>query len=140
MKSFLYPVLSLTALLGLTLQAQEPAMPEVPAIAGVPAAAREAAASIDPDKIRVHVKFLASDLLEGRGPGTRGGQLATDYIAAQFALAGAKPAGDTGTYFQRVPMVGVTTSDNASLEAVGSNQTVSYKWLDDFVGESQLQQ
>jgi hypothetical protein len=65
MKSFLYPVLSLMALLGPTLQAQETAMPEVPPIAGVPAAARQAAASIDPEKIGAHVRFLASDLLEG---------------------------------------------------------------------------
>src|SRR6202451_2130576 len=107
MKKFLYPVLSLTALLGLTLQAQEPAMPgvpampEVPAIAGVPAAARQAAASIDPEKIRAHDRFLASDLLEGRGPGTRGGQLAAEYVATQFALAGARPAGTSAPSLRR---------------------------------------
>ncbi|MGP0072150.1 MAG: M28 family peptidase [Bryobacteraceae bacterium] len=95
---------------------------------------------ISGERMRAHVKFLASDLLEGRGVGTRGGELATNYIAAQFAIAGAKPAGDNGTYFQRVPMVGVTTSPNASLSAVGANQTVSFKWLDDFVGVSELQQ
>ena len=38
------------------------------------------------------LRDLASDLLEGRGPGTRGGDLATEYIATQFALAGLKPA------------------------------------------------
>src|SRR5690348_8249564 len=56
---------------------------------------------ISADRIRAHVKFLASDLLEGRGVGARGGELATEYIATQFALAGAQPAGDNGTYFQR---------------------------------------
>ncbi|HUB85329.1 MAG TPA: M28 family peptidase, partial [Rhizomicrobium sp.] len=90
--------------------------------------------------MRAHVKFLSSDLLEGRGVGTRGGELASAYIASQFAVIGAKPAGDNGTYFQRVPMVGVTTSNDATLEAVGANKTVSFKWLDDFVGESQTQQ
>ena len=95
---------------------------------------------ISGERMRAHVKFLASDLLEGRGVGTRGGELATDYIASQFAIAGAKPAGENGTYFQRVPMVGVTTLPDASLSAVGANETVSFKWLDDFVGESQLQQ
>ena len=95
---------------------------------------------ISGERMRQHVKFLASDLLEGRGVGTRGGELATNYIAAQFALAGAKPAGENSTYFQRVPMVGVTTSPDATLSAVGPNQTVSFKWLDDFVGESQLQE
>jgi Zn-dependent M28 family amino/carboxypeptidase len=95
---------------------------------------------ISGDRVRAHVKFLASDLLEGRGVGTRGEKLATDYIATQFALIGAKPAGDQGTYFQRVPMVGAATGPGATLSAVGSNQTVSFRWLDDFVGVSELQQ
>ena len=80
------------------------------------------------------MKFLASDLLEGRGVGTRGEKLATEYIATQFALIGAKPAGEQGTYFQRVPMVGATTDPSATLSAVGSNKTEYFRWLDDFVG------
>src|SRR6202047_4803037 len=92
------------------------------------------------DRVRAHVKFLASDLLEGRGVGTRGEKLATEYIATQFALIGAKPAGDQGTYFQRVSMVGATTDPGAALSAVAANKTVSFRWLDDFVGVSELQQ
>ena len=49
--------------------------------------------SVSPQRIREHTKFLSSDLLEGRGPGQRGGELAAEYIATQLALAGAKPAG-----------------------------------------------
>ena len=88
------------------------AAPAVPAIAGLPEAARAAAASIDPEKIRAHVRFLSLDLLEGRGPGTRGAELAAEYIATQFALAGLEPAGDNGTYFQRVPLVAVHTIED----------------------------
>src|ERR1700744_6748736 len=87
-------------------------MPEVPAIETVPVAARQAAASIDPEKIRAHVRFLSSDLLEGRGPGKRGAQLAAEYIATQFALDGLKPAGDNGTYFQKVPLYAVHTIED----------------------------
>ncbi|HEY0264733.1 MAG TPA: peptidase M28, partial [Granulicella sp.] len=36
----------------------------------VPASVKTAEASVDPEKIRSHVKFLSDDLLEGRGPGT----------------------------------------------------------------------
>src|SRR5919108_64673 len=72
--------------------------------AGVPGAMNQ----IDSEKIRAHVKFLASDLLEGRGTGQRGGDIAAEYIATQFALYGLKPAGDNGTYMQKVPMVGIT--------------------------------
>src|SRR5438552_9664343 len=60
------------------------------------------------DRIAAHVKFLATDLLEGRGTGQRGGDIAAEYIATQFALYGLKPAGDNGTYMQKVPMVGIT--------------------------------
>ena len=139
MKRFLYPVLSLTALLGLTLHAQEPAMPEVPAIPGVPAAARQAAASIDPEKIRAHVRFLANDLLEGRGPGTRGGQLAAEYIATQFALAGARPAGENGTYFQKVPLMAVHTEvDKTSFTLVpATGAPIHLKYGEDYLTKDQ---
>src|SRR5580658_2836599 len=72
---------------------------------------------ISGERIRAHVKFLASDLLEGRGVGARGGDLATEYIAAQFALVGAKPAGDAGTYFQNLTLVGVEPQPGTQLTA-----------------------
>src|SRR5205809_6210819 len=55
-----------------------------------------------------HLRFLASDLLEGRAPATRGGRLAAAYIAAQFQALGLEPAGANGTYFQPVALVGMT--------------------------------
>jgi Zn-dependent M28 family amino/carboxypeptidase len=82
----------------------EHAIPDIP---GVPPAAHRAAMSIDAEKIRAHVRFLSLDLLEGRGPGTRGDKLAAEYIATQFALDGVQPAGDDNTYFQRVPLYAV---------------------------------
>ena len=75
----------------------------------VPADVKKAEASIDPEKIRAHVKFLADDLLEGRGPGLRGSELAAKYIATQFAVYGLKPGGDNGTYMQQVNFVGTKT-------------------------------
>ena len=73
-----------------------------PALAAqqIPPAVKAAEASIDPEKIRAHVKFLSDDLLEGRGPGLRGAEIAAQYIATQFALDGLKPGGDHGTYCQ----------------------------------------
>jgi Zn-dependent M28 family amino/carboxypeptidase len=123
----------------LTLQAQKPGMPEVPSLTGVPPAAREAAASIDPEKIRAHVRFLADDLLEGRGPGTRGGQLAAEYIATQFALAGARPAGDDGTYFQKVPFIAVHTDvDKTSFTFVpASGAPIDLKYGEDYLTKNQ---
>jgi Zn-dependent M28 family amino/carboxypeptidase len=80
----------------------------------IPAAVKAAEASIDAEKIRAHVKFLADDLLEGRGPGVRGGELAAKYIATQFALDGLKPGGDDGTYFQQIDFFGVTAKREAT--------------------------
>jgi len=95
---------------------------------------------ISAERIREHTRFLSSDLLEGRGVGTRGGQLATEYIATQLALAGVKPVGANGTFFQPVPLVGVETRPGASLSASAAGRTAAFKWAEDFVGASQTQQ
>jgi Zn-dependent M28 family amino/carboxypeptidase len=47
-------------------------------------------------RVRAHVTFLADDLMEGRGAGTRGHGLAMNYVAAQFIRLGLEPAGDKG--------------------------------------------
>ena len=59
---------------------------------------------------KAHLEFLADDALEGRAPGTRGGLLAQKYIAAQFERLRLQPAGDSGSYFQRVPIIALTPS------------------------------
>ena len=80
------------------------------------------------------MKFLASDLLEGRGVGTRGGDLASEYIATEFALDGLKPAGDQGTYFQNFTLVGADPQPTTSLSVTAGRVTLPFRWLDDFVG------
>src|SRR6202522_746562 len=81
----------------------------------LPPAAIAAMQSIRADNIETHVRFLSHDLLEGRGTGQRGGDIAAEYIAAQFALYGLKPAGDNASYFPKVPMVGVTPGGDPPL-------------------------
>ncbi len=49
--------------------------------------------AITAEELDGHLRFLASDLLEGRSPGTRGSELAALYIAGQFALAGLRVPG-----------------------------------------------
>src|ERR1700686_1581471 len=66
-------------------------------------AAFAALETIDPEHIRWHVRYLSHDLLEGRGTGQRGGDIAAEYLATQFAEYGLKPAGDNGSYLQKVP-------------------------------------
>lgn len=90
-------------------------------------------------RIKAHVRFLSSDLLEGRGVGTRGGQLTEEYIAAQLAAAGARPAGERGTFFQTVPMVGVQTLPESLLSIAKGQEVVNLKWQDEFVGATHRQ-
>src|SRR3954468_64728 len=58
--------------------------------------------SITAEGLKAHVRFLSDDLLEGRGTGTRGHEIAAHYSAAQFESMGLKPGGDDGTFFQAV--------------------------------------
>jgi Zn-dependent M28 family amino/carboxypeptidase len=62
---------------------------------------------ITADSLRAHVRYLASDLLEGRGPGTRGGQLAQAYVQAELESLGLQGAAPGGGFFQPFEMVGV---------------------------------
>ena len=107
----------------------------------LPGTAIAALEKINPERIRAHVRFLASDLLEGRGTGQRGGDLAAEYIATEFALYGLKPAGDNGTYMQRVPMVGVTPAPQTTFGFVpASGKATELKFLDQYVAYDQSQQ
>ena len=95
---------------------------------------------VDKEKIRAHVKYLSSDELEGRGTGQRGGDMAADYIGKQFASYGLKPAGDKGTFFQEVPMVGVKTLAGTTFEFVeASGKSFEAKNLTDFVTNNESQ-
>ena len=76
--------------------------------AGVPAiAAGDEAEIIDESTLRGHVRFLADDRLEGRGPGSRGDELTQLYIATQFQTLGLQPAAGEGQWLQPFPLVGV---------------------------------
>lgn len=96
---------------------------------------------IDPERIRAHVRFLADDLLEGRGTGQRGGDIAAEYIATQFALYGLKPAGDNGTYMQKVPLVGITPQPETTFSLLAANGALTnLKPLEQYVAYDQTQQ
>ena len=85
---------------------------------------------IRPEAMRAHIRFLADDLLEGRGTGTRGYQLAANYVAAHFEALGLEPAGEDGTYFQPVPLRKVDLDpgrSSMSLSRNGRVQTLTYE-------------
>ncbi len=89
------------------------------------------AAAIRADAIWAPLRFLSSDLLEGRGTGARGGDVAAQYIASQFMLMGLEPAGDNGTFFHEVPIV--TLVPDAQLHVTGGVNAPPPRYRDDFV-------
>jgi len=112
-----------------------------PTATRMPSAAFAAMQGISPDRIRANTRFLSHDLLEGRGTGQRGGDIAAEYIATQFATYGLKPAGDKGSYMQRVPMVGITTLPETRFALTGpGSETKDLKYLDEYVAYDQTQQ
>src|ERR1700686_5355655 len=60
---------------------------------------------IDPRVYLDHIKYLASDDLEGRGDGAPGLEKAADYIGKSFGASGLEAAGDNGTFFQKFELV-----------------------------------
>jgi Zn-dependent M28 family amino/carboxypeptidase len=107
----------------------------------LPSAAFAAMETTNPEHIRWHVRFLSHDLLEGRGTGQRGGDIAAEYIATQFAEYGLKPAGENGSYLQKVPLVGITTLPDTQFSLVPKQgAAMNLKPLDEYVAYDQTQQ
>lgn len=107
---------------------------------GLPANVAAAMRGIDAERIRAHVRYLSDDLLEGRGTGTRGSDLAAKYIATQFALDGLKPAGDNGGYLQKIEFTGVHTLPATTFALRPEHgSTLELKFGEDFVTTNQTQ-
>jgi Zn-dependent M28 family amino/carboxypeptidase len=107
--SCLFSVASLVASLGSALIAR-------------PALAQKV--SVRAQDITPHIRFLSDDLLEGRAPASRGELLATRYIAAQMEALGLEPAGEGGTFFQKVPLVGITPTLPKTVTIKGGGKAV----------------
>ena len=88
---------------------------------------------INEASIRGHVRFLADDLLEGRGPGSRGDQVTQLYIATQFEALGLQPAAGNKEWLQPFPLVGVRTIAPPNVVFKNEGKTVSLKSVEDFM-------
>src|SRR5262245_52633590 len=96
-------------------------------LAAVPVNAAETAArnARSEERLRRDITFLASDECEGRGPGTKGINLAAEHIAAEFKKAGLKPAGAGGSYFQPFTITANVLDEPARLTLKGpQGQTI----------------
>jgi Zn-dependent M28 family amino/carboxypeptidase len=136
LRSLAVPVLAVAVVPVALARAQ--AQKAAPAL--VSPAERTAAAEISADLLRAHVRFLASDLLEGRGPATRGDLLARAYIAAVLEGEGLQPAGPDGSWFQPFDIVGVSSHAPATTSFRKDGQGVDLRFRDDYVAVNATEQ
>jgi hypothetical protein len=93
--------------------------------------------SIRPESIRAEMRFLSDDLLEGRGTGTRGYQIAAEYMATEFEGMGLQGAGENGTFFQSVPLRSARVDETGStLTLVRGGKEESLVHRKDFISRT----
>jgi Zn-dependent M28 family amino/carboxypeptidase len=95
--------------------------------------ATEGMAAIDTAMLMHHIGVLADDSLLGRAPGTLGEDRTIAYVEAQFSGMGLKPGNPDGTYIQKVPLVGITVTNQPTMTFAKGGTRTSLKWRDDFV-------
>jgi hypothetical protein len=84
-----------------------------------------AVATITRHELRRHCEFLASDALEGRETGSRGGQAAGAYIVARLRKLKVRPAGSDGDFYQPFP----PNSRNILCRLPGSDAALAKEYL-----------
>jgi Zn-dependent M28 family amino/carboxypeptidase len=111
-------------------------LPAAAAAAPAPAAAEQAAQAITRDTLQAPIRYLADDLLEGRGPATRADKLTQLYLASTLQFLGLAPGAGDGSYIQPFDVVGITSQDPATWELHKGGQTVTWKYWDQFIAGS----
>jgi Zn-dependent M28 family amino/carboxypeptidase len=120
----------------------EKSAPAASPVAGIqlPAGAERAAKAIDRSSLQAPIRFLADDLLEGRGPASRGDETAQLYLASTLEFLGYQPILPNGEWQQRFEIVGIKSDMPKTWELKAGGQTVDLKWWDDYIGASGLQE
>lgn len=104
--------------------------------AAFPQRAVNAPPEINENALRAHIRFLADDLLEGRAPGQRGGNIAASYVRAQFEAMGLRSGTTDGSYFQTVSLVGSRPDQNTQMtlrRGAGGGATETLRFGEEFV-------
>lgn len=102
--------------------------------AGLLAAAGSGWAAADKNMIHGHLHFLAGDAVEGRETGSRGYDVAAQYVATRFQQYGLAPKGDGGGFLQAVPLRATRlVPDSAVVELIGPSGKETLAQLDDYI-------
>jgi hypothetical protein len=84
------------------------------------------AGSIQAAALKEWLSYIASDELQGRLVYTEGLGLAASYIADHLKEWGVKPAGENGSYFQTVKVLGVKTASRSSVTVDVNGQSRTF--------------
>lgn len=118
MKKFLLPTLAVAMLSACTQQTES----------------AKSEAVVEQSRIKAHLEFLADDLLEGRDTGSRGYEIAANYVATEFKKMGLQPAGNDGSYMQRVPFRKGFLDQNSPVANIHANgEVVELSYPKDFL-------
>ena len=96
--------------------------------------------SIQPGDLAKHIETLSSDEMEGRGPASPGEEVATKYISDRFRDLGLQTVGAGGSYFQKVPLVGITADKNMDLTLWKDGKPTRLQFGQNFVAWNKRQQ
>jgi Zn-dependent M28 family amino/carboxypeptidase len=107
--------------------------------AAMPADLKRVLDGIDARRIDADIRFLADDLLEGRGTGQPGGRLAALYLETRMRLLGLHPGMADGSYLQEVPLVGIETLPESALAIASRERTFTGERLAEYVANVETQ-
>jgi Zn-dependent M28 family amino/carboxypeptidase len=96
---------------------------------------KSALEGVKPEAVLEHIKVLASDEFEGRGPGTPGEEKTIAYVSGQFRGMRLRPGNPDGTFLQAVPLIGFQAKKVAGSFQV-RDRTVALSFPEDFVAVS----
>src|SRR5436305_7159593 len=111
-----------------------------PAAVQLPPGAEKAAQAINRASLEAPLRFLSDDLMEGRGPASRGDETAQLYLASMLEFLGYQPALPKGEWQQRFDLVGVKAEPPKAWSFKAGGQTVDLKWWDEFIAASGVQE
>jgi hypothetical protein len=80
-----------------------------------------------------HLRFLGNDSLEGRAPGTKGGNIAAKYLADELKKIGLKPIDNNSNYFQYLPLHGSRPLYSSTLNIEFGLKLITFKLMEDFL-------
>ena len=128
----------LPALLALSVGVSAPSIAQ-PVTSPYSAAETAASARIGADELRATVRFLADDLLEGRGPGSRADAITQLYLATEMEKMGLLPGAPDGGFIQPVGLVGIRATPSGPLTVAKGGTKLELSPLSDFVAMSQVE-